>query len=121
MKIKNTTVESTPFASVEITDKAKGGKVVAWFRLYWSERSGTYGHQVCFQGNDFRKEESYFEGKTSGCGFSKECAALEECINHITGDIFSCGWEASSLFHANHKGGNFYKMSLGQLKKAIKK
>ena len=115
MKIKNTRVESTPFADIEITDKARKGKTVAWFQLYHSERSGVYGYQVCYRGRNERKN-TYFEGKTSGYGYCKATAATEDCLKHIIGKHLSLGRPPDTLFKQYHKGGNSYTLSLSQLK-----
>lgn len=118
MKIKNTQVESTPFISVEITDKARKGTVVAWFQLYHTIRAGTYGFQVCYRCADKvnTPESVYFEGKTSGCGYCKETAATEDCLKHIIGKHLSLGRPPDTLFKQYHKGGNSYTLSLSQLK-----
>ena len=119
MKIKNTEAESTPFVECRILDKV-GGKVIAWFKLYWSARAGQMGYQVCYEGNDHRKEDAYFQSKTSGYGYSKECQALNDCLRYLVGTAPSCHHEASSLLRSIHKGGNYYHGSIGQIKKAIK-
>lgn len=124
MKIKNTTVESTPFASVTVTDRARKGDPIAWFKLYRSANPGTYGHQVCYEGalypntpcGDFQK----FEGKTGGYGYCKEAQALNDCIRAIIGTAPSCHYEAHSLLHRYHKGGNYYELSVAQLRKTVR-
>lgn len=122
MKIKNSTVESTPFVHVVITDKARNGKQVAWFQLYWTDRAGVYGHQVCFRGSHGDYEKNYYEGKTNGCGYSKPCQALQTCIARVIGSnsAYTCHYGAHHLFHGYGTGGNHYKISMAQLRKACK-
>lgn len=121
MRIKNTTVESTPFADINITDKARGGKTVAWFKLYWSANSGMHGHQVCYYGNDLRREDGYFEGKTGGYGYCKSASALEDSLHHIFGKYpTNCNSDPDHVLRDFHKGGNYYELSVGQLKKVVK-
>lgn len=121
MKIKNTTVESTPFVELNITDKARKGETIFWARLYWSERAGTYGHQVCHEGNDMRKTSGFFEGKTGGCGYSKPCQALQDVLSLAVGKLaYTCHYEAHNLLFKYRKGGNYYELSLSQLKKVCK-
>lgn len=121
MKIKNTTVESTPFVDLDITDKAHKGKTIFWARLYWSERAGTYGRQVCYGGNDMRKTSGFFEGITHGCGYSKPCRALQDVLALAVGKLaYTSHYEAHNLLYKYHKGGNYYELSLSQLKKVYK-
>ena len=111
-------LESTAFVSLEIksTPTTKGG----WFNLYWTTKAGMYGNQVHFEGNDYSKEDGYFMGKTTGCGYSKESSALNDYLKELIGVAPSCHYSASDLLRAIHKGGNCFVGTRAAIKKAIK-
>lgn len=117
MKIKNSTIESTPFVQINIK-----GKKAAWIKLYWTQNSGMFGHQVCAEYNFGDWSKNYSQLKTSGCGYSKEAQALQEIFTAILGERpYSCHYEAHNCLHEFHKGGNYYEVpSLLALKKAFK-
>ena len=111
-------VESTPFVyfSIKSTKTNKGG----WFKLYWSNNSGTYGHQVHFEGNNYNTDDGYFSGKTGGCGYSKEAKALNDCLHNIVGTSPTCHYECRDLFHSLRVGGNYFEGTAAKIKKIVK-
>lgn len=112
--------ESTPFVEIAILNKIKGHRI-AWIHLYWSSNAGVYGHQVISEYNYGDYEKNYTRNKTSGCGYCKEAEALQEALSDILGGrAYTCHYRASSLLHKHRKGGNYYELSMGQLRKAIK-
>ena len=117
MKIKNTTVESTPFAEILIKgSKNKKGRMI---RLYWSRNNGSLGYQVCSQVFDFENEP--IENKTGGYGYCKESQALQYVIWEIIGKRpYSCHYSVDNLFYKFKKGGNYYELSWAQLNKVLK-
>ncbi len=124
MKIKNSEVENGCTTELDITVK---GSVVAKMRLYWTVRSGMYGHQVgaCFwdwrEGTD---NETYTEFKTGGCGYCKESNAFGHFISLITdGKHHGGGGSVNWYFGGKkyHKGGNYYSVPLSVLKKTFKR
>ena len=121
MKIKNSKVESTPFTQLEITAK-KNGPTLAGFQLYWTENKGIYGYQVAVKGSLYTEEKpQYFEYKTGGCGYCKQSKALEQCILAlgITHDEYR-NIDHNSSIYKFRTGGNYYKATIGQLKKHLK-
>lgn len=78
-----------------------------------------YGYQVHFEGNNFDKEDGYFKGKTTGCGYCKEAHGLWLALRGLGLDPKTVN-EANYLLRKYRKGGNFYQLSMNQLKKALK-
>jgi hypothetical protein len=110
MKIKNTNVESTPF--VEISIKGHG-----WLRLYWSANRGTYGYQVLGEYSNFEEIKEY---KSSGCGYCKESHILELILKDILGYTPKKYDNTSSLFFRYRKGGNYYELTIEELRECVK-
>ena len=115
MKIKNTTVETTPFIDLVITSKKKP---IAKVYCYWSARSGTYGHQVCWEARDLVNDR-WFEGKTRGCGSCKKSNGFDSALR-------SLGYEShhSAIEDVDcppyQKGGNRLEINTVTLKKVLK-
>lgn len=122
MKIKNSTVESTPFALVKIFD---GEKEIAEIRQFWTVNAGMYGYQVASQQwilkPDSRNEFEFSESKTNGCGYCKASHSMEWFLHsvfkrfapdhkpkHADADWLARGTNAN-------KGGNYYEFQLSDL------
>lgn len=116
MKIKNTEVESTPFAEIRLTATKK--YEARMIRLYWSARKGHMGYQVCSQVLDFNN--SPIEDKTSGHGYCKESFALLYALSEIIGKSpYTCLYSVDNLFYKFKKGGNYYELSQAQLREVL--
>ncbi|MFY7886708.1 MAG: hypothetical protein ACOVOV_17890 [Dolichospermum sp.] len=122
MKIKNSTVESTPFTVVKIFN---GEKEIAEIRQYWTSSKGVYGYQVADQQwllkEGSTNEFDFSESKTNGCGYCKKSQSFEWFMHsvckryapqcrptHADADWLSRGTNA-------HKGGNYYEFQLSEL------
>ena len=122
MKIKNTLVEETPFLYLDIT---KGKETIGRIKLYWSARSGMYGHQVAWEVHDWRQgkdgshQSSLYEGKTSGCGYCKKSEAFGRATRQLGFDYKHNTYDSITR-NPYHQGGNFYKISEAKLKQVIK-
>ena len=117
MKIKNTTIESAPYIDLEITFK---NKTVQEVRCYWSQNSGTYGHQVCWQSwNNMGEKTIYNEGKTSGCGYCKESDGFAYALRSL-GYQYKHNALNSLRRPPYQKGGNLVKISVTALKRELK-
>ena len=115
MKIKNTTVEDTPFINLVITSKKKP---IAEVSCYWSARSGVYGHQVCWQSQDL-VNDIYNEGKTDGCGYCKKSDGFA-CALRSLGYEFKHNALGSIERPPYQKGGNYCEINTVTLKKVLK-
>lgn len=77
-------------------------------RLFWVSPRGMYGPQVLAVA--YGSHGYCWSDKTGGCGYSKECAAMESfwraCGYHPrANDYFH-----SEIHHSYRKGGNYYKV-----------
>ncbi len=118
MKIKNRNVESTPFFTLYITDK-KGGETVAWCKMYWTENSGMYGHQVCMACN--YGGDNYTKYVTGGCGYSKSAEAFNTFLRTVPRlEAPTCHYEPGSICYPAHKGGNYHECSIREMQKILK-
>jgi hypothetical protein len=122
MKIKGSTVESTPFAVVKIFD---GEKEIAEIKQFWTANSGMYGYQVADQQWLLKPESAnefeFSESKTGGCGYCKKSQSFEWFMHSVL-KRFSPEYRAT---HADvdwisrgtkaHKGGNYYEFQLSEL------
>ena len=117
MKIKNSEVESTPVAVLQVT---KGNDIVAELRQFWTAKSGQYGYQIASQ--QWIGEE-YHERKTAGCGYSKTQDDFNSFLIDLFGNYCSYGGDIDWLCRGSkyHVGGNFYRIPLSQLKKLVSK
>jgi len=103
--------ESTPFKSVVFGNY---GRV----DLYWSARSGTYGHQVyaavCFTGSE---RETVFI-KSGGCGYCKEDHVMAQAIKIMGAAPIKTDLDNPD-FWRYRLGGNFHKVPQSKMR-AIK-
>lgn len=119
MKIRNSEVETAPFAVLEITHK---GKVIGRLDQYYTARSGMYGYQVCSEFRDYRDPENvrYAEDKTGGCGYCKSSHSLGTFASWFTGMRASGGGDVNYYFGFKYNpGGNYYRVPLSVFKKQL--
>ena len=116
MKIHNRNVGSTPIVDFNITGKKYGG---AWFRLYWTEKSGINGYQVVYHGMTHEGQE--FSGATDGGGFCKESQAFQDCLKEIFGFYKSSVGGTPSYYLHKYQRGNSFEMNGTTLKNLYKK
>ena len=94
--------ESTPFKSVVFGN-------IGRVDLYWSARSGTYGHQVyaaiCFRDQD--KETVFI--KSGGCGYSKPDHMMSLALTTLGYAPVKTDLHNAD-FHQYRLGGNFHKV-----------
>ena len=122
MKIKNSTVESTPFALVKIFD---GEKEIAEIRQFWTSGKGIYGYQVASQWWILKPESAnefdFSEHKTNGCGYCKASQSMDWFLRSVfeqfLPDERAIHADASWLSRGTnaHKGGNYYEFQLSEL------
>jgi len=96
----------------------------SWVRLYWSQNSGRYGHQVvwerCLAGEEFET------GQTTGGGYCKVSSAFETFVADVIGRYPGRvgGYEPDQFYRLFVEGsedrqGNYIKMTRAQLENGV--
>jgi len=113
-------LESTPHTVLKVLSHGNSKDQSEWLlEIYWSQRSGIYGHQICYK--IYYCDEMIDNGTTKEWGYCKGSYAFNKFLGHVYfGENIISDDTVNYYLHDYYKGGNYYECTKSQLLRALK-